>query len=404
MIKDPDEFDVTSERGRIEGYDMGGGVAELYADDTREGVYRVPLDTHQESEVGEIRFQHIHWDRPSLGPISTKHLLPARDYLESQLLPGGPSRPRTSHGQLGPDNILGVAIGTKEIEDYDTGEPTIKVYVETKASLGLVEAHSRVPQEVFGVSTDVVETEGFYSSALQNPNFSASTGGRGPIQGGVSIGHYRGQTGTMSCIVRIGDSFYILGNYHVLANMGQCSIGDPIIHPGLADGGVAPNDTIANLSAYIHVITGGPWNYLDCALARIPPEDVDPQNRCFGHLASTTAVAQAGMAVKKCGRSTNATRDKITGIRAAVRVGYGSKGRARFRGQVIIGSQPQKRPGRSPIPPLPFAARGDSGSLVVTDGGNEPVALIFAVAGNGRFAIAHPIDSVLTKFGATIVT
>ena len=58
-------------------------------------------------------------------------------------------------------------------------------------------------------------------------------------------------------------------------------------------------------------------------------------------------------------------------------------------------------PARSPSRPAPFSAPGDSGSLIVTQGGNQPVAL--AVRGRRR-----PDDrvrrstSVLQRFGVTI--
>ena len=60
---------------------------------------------------------------------------------------------------------------------------------------------------------------------------------------------------------------------------------------------------------------------------------------------------------------------------------------ARFAGQISIS-------------PGPFSAPGDSGSLVVTQGGNEPVGLLFA--GGDGLTIATPIDLVLQRFGVTI--
>ena len=47
-----------------------------------------------------------------------------------------------------------------------------------------------------------------------------------------------------------------------------------------------------------------------------------------------------------------------------------------------------------------FSAPGDSGSLIVTQGGNQPVALLFA--GDGQLTIGNPIIPVLQRFGVTI--
>ena len=56
--------------------------------------------------------------------------------------------------------------------------------------------------------------------------------------------------------------------------------------------------------------------------------------------------------------------------------------------------------GQISISPGPFSAPGDSGSLVVTQGGNQPVGLLFA--GGDGLTIATPIDLVLQRFGVSI--
>ncbi len=74
------------------------------------------------------------------------------------------------------------------------------------------------------------------------------------------------------------------------------------------------------------------------------------------------------------------------GIDAAVNIGY-SSGTARFVDQILI-------------TPGSFIRSGDSGSLMVTDPGKNPVGLLFA-SGSG-IAVANPIDLVLAAFGVTI--
>ena len=52
------------------------------------------------------------------------------------------------------------------------------------------------------------------------------------------------------------------------------------------------------------------------------------------------------------------------------------------------------------VSPGTFSAPGDSGSLMVTQGGNQPVALLFA--GDGSLTIGNPIIPVLQRFNVTI--
>jgi hypothetical protein len=45
---------------------------------------------------------------------------------------------------------------------------------------------------------------------------------------------------------------------------------------------------------------------------------------------------------------------------------------------------------------------GDSGSLLVTDPGREPIGLLFAGSRSGKTAIANRIDLVLDRFNVHI--
>ena len=99
-----------------------------------------------------------------------------------------------------------------------------------------------------------------------------------------------------------------------------------------------------------------------------------------------------GQAVQKYGRTTGLQPGSVAGTNVSVDVCYiGFENfclqEARFAGQISIS-------------PGPFSAPGDSGSLVVTQGGNEPVGLLFA--GGDGLTIATPIDVVLQRFGVTI--
>ena len=78
----------------------------------------------------------------------------------------------------------------------------------------------------------------------------------------------------------------------------------------------------------------------------------------------------------------------VDGINATVMVTYAT-GVTRFVGQVLVNGKGT------------FSRAGDSGSLIVTTAGRQPVALLFAGASNG-YTFANPIGAVLKAFNVTI--
>jgi len=93
------------------------------------------------------------------------------------------------------------------------------------------------------------------------------------------------------------------------------------------------------------------------------------------------------MAVKKTGRTSGLTHGTVQAINVTIQVQY-TGGIATFNGQIMT--------------PANFISAGDSGSLMVTETGNDPVGLCFAGGGGGSFA--NPIGPVLQRFNATVAT
>jgi hypothetical protein len=108
----------------------------------------------------------------------------------------------------------------------------------------------------------------------------------------------------------------------------------------------------------------------------------------YGTPSSTTVDAELGQLVQKYGRTTGLTYGKVTGIDASVLISY-STGTAKFVNQVIVSGTRGA-----------FSKGGDSGSLIVTRGSNNPVALLFA--GSNTITIGNPIAAVLDSFGVSI--
>jgi len=127
--------------------------------------------------------------------------------------------------------------------------------------------------------------------------------------------------------------------------------------------------------------TSCPHNAIDAAIASTTTALLDNTTSGsdgYGAPLSTTILAGLNMPVKKCGRTTDCTTGKVSGINAIVDVGYGASGVARFVGQIVV-------------TPGSFSAGGDSGSLIVVNGKgkfkndtNKPVGLLFAGGGSLR--------------------
>jgi hypothetical protein len=190
-----------------------------------------------------------------------------------------------------------------------------------------------------------------------------------------------------------GTDVYALSNNHVYALENAASIGSQVIQPGLYDTNCIydANNVIGTLSDFISIDFTGGDNVVDAAIARSSTDilgNSTPSNG-YGTPKSTTISASVNQAVQKYGRTTSLTKGTVTAINATVDVSY-SSGTARFIKQIIVSSL------------KPFIKPGDSGSLLVTDPGRNPVGLLFAGNGSGKLAIANPIEEVLDSLDVTI--
>ena len=210
-------------------------------------------------------------------------------------------------------------------------------------------------------------------------------------------------SGTLGALVSRGGNQYVLSASHVLARSDAGSPGDAIIQPGLIDSGcsTASTTTVANLSQYVNLESPPATTpFVDAALAQVGSGQVNPLGTIL-ELGGTTqngqptdapphagagATPSIGLAIAKSGRSTGLTCSTITAINAVVNVQYqkgcgtGPSFTATFSNLVIVGNQG-------------FSADGDSGSLLVTQSGADPVALLVASADTET--VAAPVSDVL---------
>jgi len=285
------------------------------------------------------------------------------------------------------EGVEGTAVGLDEND-----RPVVKVFTARPAVAG-------IPRTLEGVPVQVEVTGEFY--ALPKPGTPTTMSGSDdptdwwprPVPIGVSTGHPKVTAGTIGCRVTDRTYVYALSNNHIYANSNLAKIGDNVLQPGPYDGGVNPVDAIGTLYAFQKIVFSRTANNtIDAAIAKaiydagVPRVGISTPPLGYGTPKSTTVGAYVDQKVQKYGRTTRLTNGTVYAVNATVLVYY-SRGIARFVKQIII-------------TPGSFSAGGDSGSLIVTDPGKNPVGLLFA--GSSTMTVANPIDLVLSRFGVTI--
>ena len=307
-------------------------------------------------------------------------------------------------------NVVMVGLGTKKVGGVDTGKVAMVVGVKQKLPLSELAAEDVVPTQIKGLVTDVIEVGEIklLSDSLDR------TGKWRPAPGGVSIGHYQITAGTLGRLVHKNGEPMILSNNHVLANVNEAQIGDPILQPGAYDGGTVDKDEIAKLQNFIEIQILGPsscsvanavvnignflarlfWretrlmafaglegNLVDCAIAK-PNQDKDVTDTILEIDGATGEVEpQVGMAVKKSGRSSGITHDQINQVNVTANVNVGEGRMALFTDQFAMGA---------------MSEAGDSGSIILSED-NKCVGLLFA--GSDTITIANRYSNVKAKLG-----
>jgi hypothetical protein len=310
--------------------------------------------------------------------------------------------------------VVGTAIGLGQ-----NNAPVVKVLLERPGVAG-------IPKKLDDVSVEVVVTGKFYAlpkpdnpGKPDKPDKPGKPGGGKetnpkkrfdrPVPIGVSTGNENEcSAGTIAC--RVTDSagnVYALSNNHVYALENKASEyeSNRVLQPGRYDAkppcALKSRDVIGELHDFEPIVGFFPdceyppdnpaTNTIDAAIALSSESDLGdatPSNG-YGKPKSTTVPAVLEQPVQKYGRTSSLTKGSIVGVNVQVDVGY-SSGCARFVDQIIVEGVGT------------FIQSGDSGSLLVTDPGRNPVGLLFAGNQSGTLAVANQIDLVLDRFGVTI--
>ena len=309
--------------------------------------------------------------------------------------------------------VMSVGLGKKIINGRPTNIDALICSVKEKLDPKMLTNKTAIPPALNGMHTDVITSKPLIALAmLVEP--------KRPAPGGVSIGHFAITAGTLGCYVTDEDGHkVVLSNNHVLANSNDALIGDAILQPGIADGGVFDEDIFAYLQDFQEIGFGGTsdlptcpiaiaaakianWfarkrshrlaavkdapqeNLVDCAIALPLNTDwIDDRIMDIGKPVMPLAVPEVGLKLQKHGWTTGYNLDEILQTGVAAQIQYGPGKTAIFVDQIIAG---------------PMSAGGDSGSLVC-DMDKHPVGLLFA--GSDELTIINPIDYVLNALNVT---
>lgn len=300
------------------------------------------------------------------------------------------------------EGIQGLGVGEKLSRGRATGALALRVYVEAKKPKASV--NNPVPRrvaipELGETPTDVL--------AIGRVKAELLTDRVRPAMPGCGVGHPDVTVGTFGCLMRRkngrgaegDDDLYILSNSHVLADEGCGRPGDPIVQPGIDDGGDPGSDVLAELAEAEPFVFGdtGFENLMDAAIARVlDADDVEGDIRSLGRPPRGVGrVIRRGMEVVKVGRTTDYTvgvvQDidfrfhmpyKLPGHRSEHfgRPGHTNTGRVGFRDQVLC---------------TRYTDGGDSGAAVLNKRG---YLLGLHFAGSPSASVFSPIRPILKAF------
>lgn len=283
--------------------------------------------------------------------------------------------------------VHGTSIGLKEVAGTLTDTFAIVIHLTEKRSLDDVAVDERIPEEIEGFPTDVIEHEQPSTSVgdVRHLSQSADDAKYRPLEGGAQLRSPE-MYGTLGCMVYevVNDGsnqktvYYVLSNKHVLGDVENSTFQPEYNHKDRIGNVVRNSGSSNKVDAAISSIQ---W-YDDAGVARI----VD-----IGNVEGTYTLGPNDLPyyVQK--------RGAITGLRvgAISQIDYsGDRNDGwHFEGQYYISAK------------INFAEPGDSGSAVV-DLDNKVVGLLWgtALSGSIYMGCASPINLVLQKLSVQMLT
>lgn len=315
-------------------------------------------------------------------------------------------------------NVHAVGVGRKVVSGSETTALCVRIYVAQKMPESLLSPRDRLPKQMDGVPTDVIEsppafllagkakkakrskrpkTAGWLAASVAQSCSVKRREAQRPVVAGISAAHHDVTAGTISCFchsTRQGDdpsAVFALSNNHVFADVNKGLPGDSLYQPGPADDATV-EDHFANLHRFVPMhIDGATPNRVDAAIGALLPSIKHKAEVCGIGRITGTEPATEGMQVRKHGRTSGYTEGVVTDESVDGLVGMDHSDPS------IVGLfQDQVRIDRIP-PHLHFGLGGDSGSLVFHKSRQTAVGLYFAGPDSGVYGLANHIQDVLSQ-------
>lgn len=283
--------------------------------------------------------------------------------------------------------VTSVEIGIKETGRQLTQELAFRVYVQKKKPADQLSPGEKIPEEIFGVKTDVIE----YDIPVLHSDESKYR----PLKGGIQIGNdARAALGTFGCIARRNsdNALVALSNYHVMMDSKQATDSSEIGQPTYVDCCCCSCDDIGE------VVASQLDGTVDCAIAKIKSGIIATNTiRLIGGdvFGSNNAVVGTST-VTKVGRTTDRTTGTIISITHST-PSNATEGIPARTNQILI----------KPDPGVPmFSDHGDSGSVILNSD-KEVVGLLWGGYSSpsnplNGYTVACPIANVLSALNITI--
>lgn len=293
-------------------------------------------------------------------------------------------------------NLVGVGLGFKVTKDGFTLTPSIVVSVQRKIARKKLHWRRRIPPEIGGIPTDVVEV-GLVRAISEPPSVNEclvdpATRVSRPFPAGVSIGGGKNPAGSVGYPVRLRGrtGSYLLSNYHILGDLKNHDARPVTLQPGWGDG-PSPSDEVGRFETGQPILFDGPPNEMDAAIARARPKTVLPFLCSIGRLNGVSEPEDEGT-VFAYGKRSKHSKGLVREVALDVWVRYRGKRRAFFKNQIKIVPATSNQP---------FARHGDSGTLAIKKD-KTACALIFAASSTSGAAMATPLPRVLRALDARL--
>lgn len=291
--------------------------------------------------------------------------------------------------------VHGVGVGAKIVGGERTSETSIRVYVTQKRPLEEIPPQERVPPEIEGVKTDVVEEALPKRTQIPGlaPNLDPNdTGEYRPVRGGTQVKKPSGGAGTLGCICDVtGDPTRViaLSNHHIFYGVSEAHSPREVGQPNGDDSSSQScNDIVGT------IIDSQLDQDVDIALIRLRAStqylaEVQGVGRVVGQGPRPAMNDQ----VKKRGKRSQLTGGFVDDPSVDVDVPDPVTGTFRHRRLIRIEPNPDPaNPG-----PTDFQIEGDSGAALL-DSSDRVIGVMFLGGRGIRLGWAMPIETIINKF------